>query len=44
MRTQLRTAEPLDEVPGADHALVRADRSPDGILDAIADAAGAPGP
>ena len=30
VRTQLRTAEPLDEVPGADHALVRADRSPDG--------------
>ena len=39
VRTQLRSAEPLDEVPGADHALVRADRSPEGILDAIADAA-----
>ena len=30
VRTQLRTAEPLDEVPGAEHALVRSDRSPDG--------------
>ena len=44
MRTQLRTAEPLDEVPGADHALVRADRSPEGVLEAIADVACAPGP
>jgi len=44
VRMQLGSAEPLDEVPGADHVMVRADRSADGIVDAIADAAGAPDP
>ncbi len=40
VRGQRDDAEPLDEVPCADHALVRADRAPVGIIDAIASAAG----